>query len=161
MPHNMSIEPARAEEASEFIQLRGRTRENAVPEARLAGLGITAGTWAADIRAGRLLGFAAKESGRLVGYCFGNTETGEIVVLALLPEAEGRGIGRILLNQVVAVLRSRGHQRLFLGCSADPNVRSHGFYRRLGWHPTGDRDIHDDEILELILGTSESSEGIT
>ena len=160
LPNNTSIEPARAEEAAEFIQLRGRTRENAVSEIRLASIGVTATTWAADIRSGLLLGFTAKESGRLVGYCFGNTETGEIVVLALLPEAESQGIGRTLLNQVVAVLRVRGHQRLFLGCSADPNVRSHGFYRRLGWRPTGVLDSHDDEILELNLGANESSASV-
>ncbi len=160
MSDDTSIEPARAEEADEFIQLRGRTRENAVPEARLASLGITAGTWAADIRAGLLLGFTAKESGRLVGYCFGNTKTGEIVVLAVLPEAEGKGIGRALLSQVVASLRIRGHQKLFLGCSADPNVRSHGFYRHLGWRPTGAVDSHNDEILELKLADSDSSESV-
>lgn len=143
------IAPARAEDAAAFIALRGQTRENAVSESRLASVGITARTWAADIRSGLLVGFTAAAAGRIVGYGFGNTATGEVVVLALLPQAEGRGLGRALLQHVVVALRSHGHRRLFLGCSSDPGVRSYGFYRHLGWRSTGAFDAHDDEILEM------------
>jgi hypothetical protein len=48
-------------------------------------------------------------------------------------------------------VRIPGHQRLFLGCAKEPLVRSHGFYRHLGWRPTGQVDANDDEILELQL----------
>lgn len=151
MLDNVSIEPARAEEAPSFVRLRGLTRENAVSEARLASLGITARTWAEQVRTGLLLGFTATQHGRLIGYCFGNVESGEVVVLALLPEAEGHGVGKHLLGQVVAALRQLGHRKLFLGCSPDPAVRSYGFYRHLGWRPTGAFDSHGDEVLELDL----------
>jgi len=33
--------------------------------------------------------------------------------------------------------------------AADPAVRAHGFYRKLGWHPTGERTTNGDEILQL------------
>lgn len=157
MPPSVTIEPAFASEAVEFVRLRGRTRENAVSETRLASFGITPGSWAADVRTGLLVGFTAKLEGSLLGYCFGNTRTGEVVVLALLPEAEGQGIGRELLGRVVLALRERGHRRLFLGCSSDPNVRSYGFYRRLGWRSTGTIDSHDDEVLELDLEPGSST----
>lgn len=159
MPRSLALEIAcaRAADAAAFIDLRGRTRENAVSATRLTRLGITEDTWAEDIRCGVLVGFTAVQQERLVGYCFGNTQTGEIVVLALLPEVEGRGLGRELLGRVVADLRRWGHRRLFLGCSSDPSVRSHGFYRHLGWQPTGTIDKNDDEVLELHLAPEPSA----
>jgi ribosomal protein S18 acetylase RimI-like enzyme len=86
---------------------------------------------------------------RIVGYCFGDKHTGEIVVLAVLPQYEGCGIGKALLLQIVEDLRSFGYRRLFLSCSGDSSHRSYGFYRHLGWRPTGSFDVNDDEILEL------------
>jgi GNAT superfamily N-acetyltransferase len=73
-------------------------------------------------------------------------------VLALLPAHEGQGVGRQLLARVVDRLLAAGHGRLFLGCSADPASRSHGFYRHLGWRSTGSVDAHGDEVLEYAAG---------
>jgi GNAT superfamily N-acetyltransferase len=73
-----------------------------------------------------------------------------MVVLALLPAHEGRGIGQRLLGRVIAHLGEAGHKRLFLGCAADPATRSFGFYRHLGWVSTGTFDQAGDEILELF-----------
>ena len=143
------IRPAVPADIAGCIDLRGRTRENAVPAARLAELGITEASWSGQVREGALPGFVAESGGVLAGYCFGDAGSGEIVVLALLPAHEGRGLGRALLDRTVAHLRGLGHRRLFLGCSADPSHRSHGFYRRLGWRPTGERDGLGDEVLEL------------
>ena len=141
--------PAVPADIAACIDLRGRTRENAVSAARLAELGITEASWSGQVRDGRLPGFVAHVGGVLAGYCFGDARTGEIVVLALLPAHEGQGLGRALLDLTVSHLRALGHERLFLGCSDDPAHRSHGFYRRLGWSPTGERDGLGDEILEL------------
>ncbi len=149
MAEDITIAIARPEDAPAFVRLRGMTRENAVPAARLASVGITAASWAADVQTGELIGFTAKRGPELLGYCFGNTKTGEVVVLALMPDAEGQGLGRQLLNLVVDALHEHGHRRLFLGCAADPSVRSHGFYRHLGWRPTGRIDRYGDEVLEL------------
>ncbi len=145
------IRPAEAGDIAACIALRGRTRENAVSAARLAELGITEASWSAQVRAGELPGFVALVQGTMAGYCFGEAGTGEIVVLALLPEHEGRGLGRQLLDRTVAHLTALGHRRLFLGCSSNPAHRSFGFYRRLGWTPTGERDRLGDDLLELRL----------
>lgn len=147
----IAIRRARPDDAPACVDLRGRTRENAIPVERLRAYGITAESWAADIASGKLPGHVAFDGERLVGYGFGDRGTGEVVVLALLPEAEGRGLGRELLYRVVEDLRAAGHARLFLGCSSDPATRSHGFYRHLGWRSTGRFDAAGDEVLEIGL----------
>ncbi|MBB3195507.1 GNAT family N-acetyltransferase [Roseateles terrae] len=150
----VTLRPALPADIAACIDLRGRTRENAVSAARLAELGITEASWSAQVRAGDLPGFVAvaPSGSPLAGYCFGDAHSGEIVVLALLPQWEGQGLGRQLLDATVAHLASLGHQRLFLGCSSNPAHRSFGFYRRLGWTPTGERDTLGDDVLELKLG---------
>jgi GNAT superfamily N-acetyltransferase len=142
--------PAAPADIAECVRIRGLTRENAVSEERLRSLGITVASWSADVESGRLPGFICEAAGQMAGYCFGDKRTGEVVVLAMLPAFEGSGAGRHLLNLVVAQLRGFGHQRLFLGCSADPGCRSHGFYRHLGWRSTGSVDHFGDELLELL-----------
>lgn len=137
------------------VELRGRTRENAISAERLAAMGITVQSWADDVRSGVLTGFVCTEDDTVVGYCFGDNTSGEVVVLALLPTHEGGGIGQRLLSRVVAHLGSAGHRRLFLGCAADPATRSFGFYRHLGWVSTGTFDPAGDEILELFTPGAE------
>lgn len=143
--------PALPADAPACIALRGRTRENAFSAAQLAALGITADSWSQGIREGDLPGHVGVVNEQIVGYCFGERATGEILVLALLPEYEGRGVGRQLLQYVVDDFRAWGWDRLFLGCSDNPMVRSYGFYRHLGWRPTGARDAAGDEVLALQL----------
>jgi GNAT superfamily N-acetyltransferase len=138
-------------DAAECIAVRGKTRQNAISAERLAAMGITAESWSEDIKSGSVPGHVCVVDGSIVGYGFGNRDSGEVVVLALLPAFEAHGIGKELLSRVVRDLRSFGHDRLFLGCAKDPSTRSHGFYRHLGWRPTGTFDAHDDEVLELLL----------
>jgi GNAT superfamily N-acetyltransferase len=133
------------------IDLRGKTRENAVSVERLGQLGITEESWSGDVANGDLPGYICIEQDRIVGYCFADRNTGEVVVLALLPAFEGKGIGKKLLAMIVSDLANLGFRRLFLGCSSDPKVRSYGFYRHLGWKSTGSFDANDDEVLELFL----------
>jgi len=133
------------------IELRGKTRENAVSVERLKELGVTHASWSADVANGDLPGYVCLEDNQIIGYCFADKRTGEIVVLALLPDWEAKGIGRNLLEMIVTDLAKLGFKRLFLGCSSDPKVRSYGFYRHLGWQPTGTVDANQDEVLELLL----------
>ena len=143
------IRPAVAADAAACIQLRGQTRQNAFTPEALASLGITETSWAAGTARGDWAGRVAHAGGPLVGFCFGDLHSGELLVLALRPDHEGQGLGRELLQQVVGLLRAAGHDQPFLACSADPASRSHGFYRHLGWRSTGRFDANGDEWLVL------------
>ena len=145
----LHFRPAVPTDAGECIRLRGMTRENPIRAARLASLGITVESSSKSIEAGEVIGHVCTDGGTIVGYCFGVRDSGEIQVLALLPDYEYLGIGKALLSHVVEDLRSLGFKRLFLGCSRNPAHRSYGFYRHLGWRPTGALDSHGDEVLEL------------
>ena len=138
------------EDTPACLDLRGRTRENAFSVDELEALGITLESWQAGIADGSLPGYGALVDGELAGYCFGERDTGEIAVLALLPAYEGLGIGKALLARMIEEFKGLGFQRLFLGCSPDPQVRSHGFYRHLGWKPTGEFDAAGDEVLAYV-----------
>ncbi|WP_341888211.1 GNAT family N-acetyltransferase [Variovorax sp. YR752] len=138
------------EDTPACIELRGRTRENAFSVEDLKALGITLESWQASIADGSRPGHVALVDGELAGYCFGDRDTGEVAVLALLPAHEGQGIGKALLALMVDEFKGLGFQRLFLGCSPDPQVRSHGFYRHLGWKPTGEFDAAGDEVLAYV-----------
>jgi len=144
----LAYRPATADDVPRCIELRALTRQNAVSAERLASYGITAASWGNALRRGDQAGFVATQHDDIVGYCFGDTRSGEVLVLALLPAHEGQGVGRRLLAEMVERLFAAGQHRLFLGCSTDPATRSHGFYRHLGWVPTGQVDAHGDEILQ-------------
>src|SRR5450432_3701781 len=147
---DMDIRLAIPGDIPECAALRGRTRENAISVEQLAAMGITVDSWAAEVESGLLTGYVCVVREAIVGYCFGENASGEILVLAVLPNYESRGIGSRLLGLVVGHLSARGHKRLFLGCTVDPAVRAHGFYRRLGWHSSGTIDRRGDEVLELF-----------
>lgn len=148
----MNIRLATLDDIAACVALRGQTRENAISASRLAAMGITVESWANDVRSGALTGHVCTDpESTIVGYCFGDNASGEVVVLALLPSHECRGIGQRLLQHVVRHLAEAGHPRLFLGCDPDPAKRSHGFYRHLGWVSTGSFDPAGDEILELFV----------
>jgi ribosomal protein S18 acetylase RimI-like enzyme len=132
-----------------LFSVRARTRENPISMAGLATLGITPESTRNAIARGWLRGWVCTAEGSVVGFCTGNSDTGEVMVLAVLPEYEARGIGRRLLSLVVEWLRSRNHDRIWLAASPDPKVRAYGFYRSLGWHATGEELRNGDEILVL------------
>ncbi|MNT98094.1 hypothetical protein D3C72_2405970 [compost metagenome] len=60
-------------------------------------------------------------------------------------------MGKTVLRMTADLLRQRGFARLYLGCAADPAVRSYGFYRHLGWRSTGTFNAAGDEVLEFLF----------
>ena len=84
----------------------------------------------------------------VVGHCVGDAASGEVLGLSVLPDYQGQGIGRRLLSLVVEWLRTTGARRIWLAAPADSSLRAYGFYRALGWVPTGEPSGDGSEILE-------------
>jgi len=134
-----------------LFTVRTHTRENTVSREHLAVLGITPQSVARDMASGKMKSWVCLDQTNLVGFCNGDSTTGEVLVLAVLPEYEGKGIGTRLLAHVVEHLRSIGFGEAWLATTSDSRIRAHGFYRSLGWQSTGEKLAHGDEILALEL----------
>ena len=77
----------------------------------------------------------ATEGDSVVGFSAAEPRDGTIWAVFVDPPAEGRGIGRALLDAAVADLVRAGHRMARL--TTDPGTRAEGFYRALGWTCTG------------------------
>ena len=84
---------------------------------------------------------------------------GEILTLATDPDMQGRGLGRRLLEGVIAELRSEGQEALFLEVAVD-NTAALALYNSCGFERAGLRRAYysrrigppvDGHILRLAL----------
>jgi GNAT superfamily N-acetyltransferase len=114
-----------------LFKIRAATRDNAILRERLAELGITPESTIKSFASPLYKCFVCADGSTVVGYCAGNAASGEVQVLAVLPEYEGIGIGKRLLSLIVGWLRTFNPPRIWLGASPRSELRSHGFYRAL------------------------------
>lgn len=77
------------DDAAECVELRGKTRENAFTDAQLRVLDLTVESWGDGIRNGLVSRRVCRANGCMVGYCFGDTGSGEIVVLVRFRPTSG------------------------------------------------------------------------
>lgn len=120
----------------ELLVLRTRVKENKLDSADLIRMGITEETVAAKLNS-TYKGWLCRDGrGRALGFSIGNKSDGEMWVIAVLPEFEGRGIGRKLMLLVQDWL-FQYHNELWLTTEYDPKNRAYGFYQRLGWLEMG------------------------
>jgi ribosomal protein S18 acetylase RimI-like enzyme len=62
----------------------------------------------------------------------------------LLPVLQGKGVGRAMMNRLLADLRARGVPGVHLGVDAR-NLRAVGFYEHLGFE-------HLDDMDDVVMG---------
>ena len=97
---------------------------------QLSGMLITPGSWLLLLRLeDKLAGFAIGRS---------TLDETELMLLAISPDYRRRGLGRKLLNAVIAEARSRDAQRLFLEMRSD-NETALGLYNDAGFIEVGRR----------------------
>jgi len=144
----MKIREINKLDIEEILTVRTSTIENHFSLVDLADIGITKRSVSHWLD-GSINGWVCEVSGRIVGFVMGDSKTAEILVIALLPEFERLGIGQQLMAKVQNWLWSFGHGSLWLWSNPDTSVRAHGFYRKLGWRPKGERS-GNNEKLELI-----------
>jgi GNAT superfamily N-acetyltransferase len=129
------------------FDVRLSTRENAVTLAELERVhGITPASLALALR-GRARGWLCEEAGRALGFALGDAASGEVLVVAVRPEHEGRGIGGTVLARVRDWLFAEGHAEIWLRANPDPALRSFGFYRRLGWRSDSPTEGGEERMI--------------
>jgi ribosomal protein S18 acetylase RimI-like enzyme len=115
-----------------LFDLRPRTRENALTVEELRRLGITPQS-VADNLAQTTRGWVCVDAGRVVGFSMADRATGELLVIAVLPECEGKGVGGRLMARAEDWLAASGCTRAWLTTDVDTTLRAYGFYRKRGW----------------------------
>ena len=93
-------------------------------------------------------GWVCESEGKTVGFAMGDSDNGELTVIAVLKEFERHGIGERLLMQVQEWLFQSGFDEIWLVTTPDPNFRAYGFYLSQGWMATGEI-IEEEEKFVL------------
>ncbi|HVA67352.1 MAG TPA: ribosomal protein S18-alanine N-acetyltransferase [Elusimicrobiota bacterium] len=101
-----------------------------------------------------------EEGGAVLGYAglWEIPPEGQVTTVAVAPEAAGRGLGRRLLNALLARCRERGLSRATLEVSAE-NPAALGLYESSGFRVVGRRpkfynDGSDALLMDLPLDTA-------
>jgi ribosomal protein S18 acetylase RimI-like enzyme len=114
-----------------IFDIRTSVHENHLSLDQLAAMGITPIT----IRQAILeapCAWVAEVNGAPVGFSMANAEDGCVFAAFVLPEFEGNGLGRRLMDEAETFLFQH-HQTIWLE-TAEAS-RASGFYRSLGWQP--------------------------
>jgi L-amino acid N-acyltransferase YncA len=95
--------------------------------------------WVSEVANGHTLGVVALDNGQMIGYCSLDTNelpwlrhTGEIRMSVALAY-RGRGIGRTLANEVFAIARARGLEKIWVRMAAGEQA-SQSVFESLGFH---------------------------
>jgi len=126
-----TIRLANQADINAIFDIRTSVQENHLSRDQLAGMGITRET----IRQAILeapCAWVAEVDGVPVGFSMADVEDGCVFAAFVLPEFEGRGLGRSLMDRAEAFLFQH-HQMIWLE-TAEAS-RASGFYRNLGWQP--------------------------
>jgi len=115
-----------------LFHVRTRTRENTYTLEELHALGITVDSVTEKL-ASSFKGWLCADADQVVAFCMADRSTGELWVIAVLPEYEGKGIGDRLMSFAEDWLWSVGCERAWLTTDVDTTLRAYGFYRHRGW----------------------------
>lgn len=146
-----------AADVPELLRLRAAVRERAHSPDALRKSGITV-DGLRDRLGDENQGWVSVVGERIVGFALGDTSTGELRDIAVLPGYEGQGIGTALLEHVESWLQENGWSETRLSTSANRTLRSYSFFLSRGWLPV--KESEDGIIFrkEFRSGTKRSSE---
>jgi len=115
-----------------LFDVRTRTRENAMTLDGLQRLGINPQSVTESLGKSTK-GWVCDDSGQVVAFSMADRATGEFLVIAVLPEYEGKGVGGRLMTLAEEWLAASGCKRAWLTTDLDTTLRAYGFYRKRGW----------------------------
>lgn len=113
--------------------IRTSVIENHLSVAEMAARGITEDGIIAEMVAGNLRGWVMLVSGVPVAFSFARRVEKTIFAMFVQPGYEGLGLGRRVMAAAEDWLFEEGVTDIWLTTDANPAIRAHGFYQRLGW----------------------------
>lgn len=116
----------------DLFAVRVATHENKLSPEELTALGITPETVTEKLK-GSFKGWLCKADEKVVGFAMGDKSSGELWVIAVLPEYIGKKVGSTLLLLVENWLVESGCTRLWLTTDVDPSLKAYSFYLQHGW----------------------------
>ncbi len=126
--------------------MRTSVRENRYTREALAAVGVTEPSVTALLGETHH-GFVCEVDGQIVGFSMVNRATAEFWMVAVLPEFEGRGIGKRLTQLTQDWLRANGCEEIWLWTSPDTSTRAYHLYAKLGWKDCGVQN--EQRIMKL------------
>ncbi|GAB3124047.1 GNAT family N-acetyltransferase [Novispirillum itersonii] len=138
------IRLARPDDIPAIFTIRTSVRENHLSLSQLTELGITPDSLRSMLEAQACL-WVAEVDGTVAGFSMIDAEDGCLFAAFVAPQAEGRGLGRLLVETAEEAL-FRTHSHLWLETAA--TSRAAGFYRHLGWAAAGPVSPEGDLRME-------------
>jgi ribosomal protein S18 acetylase RimI-like enzyme len=120
------------DDIDEIIILRSKTDQNNYTLDQLHEMGITKEALAIKIQTD-YKGWLCELNKRIIGFAMGQKTTGEMWVIAVLPNNINKGIGSILLSKVEEWLFQNGNKSIWLTTDIDTSLRAYSFYKKNGW----------------------------
>ncbi|WP_224997542.1 GNAT family N-acetyltransferase [Cesiribacter sp. SM1] len=90
----------------------------------------------ASMLEGQGKGWVCEDDGRIAGFAIADLQTASIWALFVLPDSEGRGVGKLLHHTMLEWCFEKARLP-GLRLSTDPGTRAEAFYRRAGWQAAG------------------------
>lgn len=110
---------------------------NSVKENMLSDSGLVSDEDVKDFIINRGKGWVCEIDNKIVGFSIIDLRENNIWALFVLPEFEGKGIGKKLHNKMLDWYFTQTKEKLWLGTA--PNTRAERFYKMNGWKESGVR----------------------
>lgn len=128
-----------------IFDVRTSVKENHLSREEMERMGITESVVTDMIEKSRCA-WVAEYDGKMTGFSMILPDEACLFAAFVLPEYEGRGLGRILVGLAEQEIFKQ-HEVAWL--ETDKNSRAAGFYRRLGWIEKGNVSESDIRLEKL------------
>ncbi len=126
----MIIREAKIEDIKQIQVVRNSVKEN-----MLSSPDLVSDKDCSEFLFKRGKGWVCQIENRVIGFAIADLQANNIWALFLLPEFEGRGIGRRLQNIMLDWYFSTGKEHVWLGTA--PGTKAEQFYTKTGWIKSG------------------------
>ena len=127
----MIFREAEEKDIGGMFKVRTAVKENLLSYTQLERLGVTPESILEMLRS-TCRAWIAEENGLIVGFSMADKSNGRLYALYILPDWEGMGIGKKLLQEAEQWLWQHKLREIWLTTESRP-TRALGFYKHLGW----------------------------